>query len=73
MKYCYRGVHYDYLAHDLSEENREIIGQAIFQLKYRGSTYWVCRYRTASGLTYEKRLTPADVSLSKLSFKLAKL
>jgi hypothetical protein len=73
MKYCYRGVRHEYLSNNSFAESCEITGQAIFQLKYRGSIYWVCRYRTADGLTFEERLTPADASLSELSFKLAKL
>jgi hypothetical protein len=73
MDLIYRGVLYKPCTTVSAEELKDIVGYSIFELKYRGCPYWVCRFRTRSGKTIEKRLIPADPSYSRLSFKIATL
>lgn len=73
MELVYRGVRYRSLTELSDEEAKQVVGYAIFELKYRGNPYWIYRYRTQKGFTVEKQLVPADPNYSRLSFKLAAL
>jgi hypothetical protein len=73
MELIYRGVRYRPLTELSEEEAKQVVGYAIFELKYRGNPYLVCRYRIQKGFVIERRLLPADPSLSRLSLKLSTL
>lgn len=73
MNLIYRGALYKACIALSTEELQDIVGYSIFELKYRGCSYWVCRLRTRSGKTFEKRLIPADPSYSRLSFQFVAL